>query len=41
MDGVKRVVELRGGIGMLPQSVQDKIHRLVMVSITLPAKFNF
>jgi hypothetical protein len=30
MDGVKRIVELRGGIGMLSRLIQQKIYRLVM-----------
>lgn len=36
MHGVKRIVELRGGIGMLSRLIQQKIYRLVMLFTNLP-----
>lgn len=30
MDGVKRIIELRGGIGMLSSLIQQKVYRFVM-----------
>ena len=30
MDGVKTIIELRGGVGMLPSLIQQKFYRFVM-----------
>jgi len=37
MDGVKRIVELRGGIGALPRLIQQKIYRRVILFTNFPA----
>lgn len=34
MGGVKRIVELRGGIELLSQLIQQKIYRLVALFVT-------
>lgn len=36
MDGIKRIVELRGGMDTLSRLIQQKIYRSVTVSPTYP-----